>query len=68
MNDLPITLTLPGGSGVQEGMGYDASSRLVTETLAGPSANTLGYTPVGDSLNTYFAVPVQTGSHRPSVA
>jgi len=42
-NDLPITLTLPGGSGVREGMGYDPSSRLVTETLAGPSSNTLGY-------------------------
>jgi len=34
LNDLPITMTLPGG--VAEGMGYDASSRLVTETLAGP--------------------------------
>ncbi len=38
-NDLPITMTLPGGSGVQEAMGYDPSSRLVTETLAGPASS-----------------------------
>jgi len=71
LNDLPVTMTLPGGSGVREGMGYDPSRRLVTETLTGPSSNTLGYTPIGDSLYTYFAVPVhpvQPGSHRPAVA
>ncbi len=40
----------------------------VTETPTGPGANTLGYIPVSDSLNTYFAVPVQPHSQRPSVA
>jgi len=39
LDDLPITMTLPGGSGVQEGMGYDASSRLVTMTLNGPASS-----------------------------
>jgi len=29
----------PYSSGVQEGLGYDASSRLVTETLAGPASS-----------------------------
>ena len=37
LDDLPITITLPGG--VAEGLGYDASSRLVTETLAGPASS-----------------------------
>ncbi len=41
-NDLPVTMTLPGGSGVREAMGYDASSRLVTQTLTGPAVVTLG--------------------------
>jgi len=53
LNDLPITMTLPGGSGVREALGYDPSSRLVTETLAGPSTNTLGYTPIGGSVDSY---------------
>jgi len=53
LNDLPVTLTLPGGSGVREGLGYDPSSRLVTQTLAGPSINTLGYTPIGGSVDSY---------------
>jgi len=53
LNDLPLTMTLPGGSGVREGLGYDPSSRLVTETLAGPSSNTLGYTPIGGSVDSY---------------
>jgi len=53
LNDLPITMTLPGGSGVREGLGYDPSSRLVTETLAGPTTNTLGYTPIGGSVDSY---------------
>ncbi len=48
-NDLPVTMTLPGGSGVQEAMGYDASSRLVTQTLAGPTSNT----PIGGSIDSY---------------
>jgi len=46
-NDLPVTLTLPGGSGVQEGLGYDASRRLVTATLSGPAVVTLGNAHVG---------------------
>jgi len=37
LNDLPLTMTLPGG--VAEGMSYDASSRLVTQTLAGPASS-----------------------------
>lgn len=44
-NDLPVTATLPGGTGVQEQMGYDQNSRLVTQTLSGPAtANTLSNT------------------------
>jgi len=36
MNDLPMTATL--ANGVQEGMGYDGASRLITMTATGPAA------------------------------
>ncbi len=47
LNDLPVTATLPGGSGITEGLGYDPSSRLVTTTLSGPAVLTLGNTHAG---------------------
>jgi len=37
MNDLPMTATL--ANGVQEGMGYDGASRLITMTATGPAAS-----------------------------
>jgi len=58
-NDLPITMTLPGGSGVAEGMGYDPSSRLVTQTLAGPAVVTLGNTHSGSYQDTGDANDMQ---------
>ena len=39
MNDLPVTATLPGGSGITEGLGYDSSSRLTSLTLTGPASS-----------------------------
>jgi len=61
-DDLPVTMTLPGGSGITEGLGYDASSRLVTMTLAGPasspatttlsSAYAYGYNPLNWTTST----------------
>ncbi len=59
MNDLPITMTLPGGSGVREALGYDASSRLVTQTLAGPPVVTLGNTHAGSYQDTGDANDMQ---------
>ncbi len=50
LNDLPITMTLPGGSGVQEAMGYDPSSRLTSLTLAGPTTS-----PATTTLNSAYA-------------
>jgi YD repeat-containing protein len=38
--DLPVTATLPGGTGVQEGRGYDGANRLLTLTLSGPPTAT----------------------------
>ncbi len=58
-NDLPITMTLPGGSGVQEGLGYDASSRLITQTLTGPPVVTLGNTHSGSYQDTGDANDMQ---------
>ncbi len=48
LNDLPITMTLPGG--ITEGQGYDASSRLVTTTLSGPAS-----LPATTTLNSAYA-------------
>jgi len=48
LNDLPVTMTLPGG--VAEGQGYDASSRLVTTTLSGPAS-----LPTTTTLNSAYA-------------
>ncbi len=50
LNDLPVTLTVPGG--VQGALGYDPSSRLVTTTLSGPAVITLGNTHTGASQDT----------------
>jgi len=37
LNDLPVTMSLPGG--IQEALGYDASSRLTSLTLNGPASS-----------------------------
>jgi len=50
LNDLPVTLTVPGG--VHGALGYDPSSRLVTTTLSGPAVITLGNTHAGASQDT----------------
>ncbi len=57
LDDLPITMTLPGG--VAEGMGYDASSRLVTQTLTGPPVVTLGNAHSGSYQDTGDANDMQ---------
>ncbi len=48
LNDLPITLTVPGG--VQGALGYDSSSRLTSLSLSGPASS-----PAAATLSSSYA-------------
>ncbi len=73
MNDLPLTMTLPGGSGVQEAIGYDPSGRLTNLTLAGPttspatttlsSSYAYGYNPLNWTTSTTTLSGTDTLAH-----